>query len=434
MKNATFKYYLIISLLFIITNTKAQDTIKVMQYNLLYYGWNTSWCTSTNNNITDKDGSLKKIISFVEPDIFTVNEMGAKTSNIDHLQNSVLNVNTNKYKHATYTNYSNSGYSSIVNMLYYNSEKLTLAHEDVVTTAIRDINIYKLYYNSSDLNTKKDTAFITCIVAHLKAGSDDDDVEKRGVMIQKLMDYLNDINYSGNILMMGDFNLYKSTEPAFQTLINYDNPEIKFYDPINQIGSWHNNSYYSNYHTQSTHSENLGCPSYGGMDDRFDFILMTKKVIDGSDKIQYINGSYHALGQNGTFFNNSLLSSTSRTIPDSIVNALYNMSDHLPIITDLYVNQTHVSIKKKPSKINSFDFKLTNPVFDKLKLSFFNNHNSGKINVSIISILGKEIFNNNYLAHNSNVTIPFNSIQPGIYFVKVVDGENKCVVKKFIKK
>ncbi|MBE9468232.1 MAG: T9SS type A sorting domain-containing protein [Bacteroidetes bacterium] len=433
MKNSTFKNYIIIALLFIISNTKAQDTIKIMQYNLLYYGWNTDWCTSTNNNIEDKDASLKKIMSYVKPDIFTVNEMGAKTSNVDHLQNSVLNVNTNKYKHATYTNFSNGGYSYIVNMLYYNSEKLTLAHEDVVTTAIRDINIYKLYYNSSDLITKKDTAFITCIVAHLKAGSDADEVEKRGVMIQTLMDYLNNINYSGNILIMGDFNLYKSTEPAFQTLINYDNPEIKFYDPINQIGSWHNNSYYSNYHTQSTHSEKLGCPSYGGMDDRFDYILMTKSVIDGTNNIQYINGSYHALGQNGTFFNSSLLSSTSRTIPDSIVNALYNMSDHLPIITDLSVNQTHVSIKEN-SQINSFDFKLTNPVYDKLKLSFFNQQSTKKINVSIISILGKEIFSHNYLSHNSNIAIPFNSIQPGIYFVKVVDEKKRCVVKKFIKR
>ena len=434
MKNSTLKFYLIIALLFIITNLNAQDTIKVMQYNLLYYGWNTGWCTSENNNISDKDGYLKKIVGYVKPDIFTVNEMGAKSSNIDHLQNSVLNVNTNKYKHATYTNYSNSSYSSIVNMLYYNSEKLTLAHEDVVTTSIRDINIYKLYYNSSDLSTKRDTAYITCIVAHLKAGSDDDEVKKRGVMVQTLMDYLNDINYSGNILVMGDFNLYKSTEPAFQTLINYSNPEIRFHDPINQIGSWHNNSYYSNYHTQSTHTSGCGCPSTGGMDDRFDYILMTKPVIDGTDKIQYINGSYHALGQNGTFFNNSLLSSTSRTIPDSVVNALYNMSDHLPIITDLSVNQTHVSIKKKPLKINSFDFKLTNPVYDNLKLSVFNSSNSKKINVSIISILGKTIFSKNYLSDNETITLPVNSIQSGIYFVKVVDGEKRCVVKKFIKK
>lgn len=434
MKNSTLKNYLIIALLFIITNLNAQDTIKIMQYNLLYYGWNTSWCTSTNNNISDKDGYLRKIIGYVQPDIFTVNEMGAKSSNIDHLQKNALNINTNKYKHATFTNYSNNGFSSVVNMLYYNSEKLTLANEDVVTTSIRDINIYKLYYNSSDLSTKRDTAYITCIVAHLKAGSDDDEVEKRGVMVQTLMDYLNDINYSGNILIMGDFNLYDSSEPAFQTLTTYNNPEIRFHDPINQIGSWHNNSYYAKYHTQATHTSGCGCPSTGGMDDRFDYILMNKSVIDGTENVQYINGSYHGLGQNGTFFNKSLLSSTNRTIPDSIINALYNMSDHLPVIAKLSVNQTCVSIKNLSEK-NDFDIKLTNPVYDKLKISINSSSSSKKISVSIISILGQTIFKRIYFTNNdSEITIPFEDVQPGIYFVKVIDGEKRCVVKKFIKR
>ena len=433
-KSTLISYIIILLLLFNISNIKAQDTVKVMQYNLLYYGWTTGWCTSENNNISDKDGYLRKIIGYVKPDIFTVNEMGAKQSNIDHLQKNALNINTNKYKHATFTNYSNGGTSSIVNMLYYNSDKLTLTHQDLVTTNLRDINIYKLYYNSSDLSTKKDTAFITCIVAHLKAGSTDDDKQKRAVMVKSLMDYLNSINYSGNILMMGDFNLYDSSEPAFQTLTTYDNPEIQFHDPINEIGVWHNNSFYAKYHTQATHTSGCGCPSTGGMDDRFDYILMTKNVLDGNNKVQYINGSYHGLGQNGTFFNKSLLSSTNRTIPDSIVNALYNMSDHLPVIAKLLVNQTRVSIKNL-SKKNNFDIKLTNPVYDKLKISVNNLSNSKRISVSIISILGQTIFKRIYFTNNdSDIIIPFENVQPGIYFVKVIDGGEKCIVKKIIKK
>ena len=49
----------------------SQDTLTVMQYNLLYYGINTSWCTNSNNNINDKDEYLKKIINHVKPDIFS---------------------------------------------------------------------------------------------------------------------------------------------------------------------------------------------------------------------------------------------------------------------------------------------------------------------------------------------------------------------------
>jgi hypothetical protein len=42
-------------------NLFAQDTIKIMQYNLLNYGNTTSWCTTENNNMNDKDIYLKNM-------------------------------------------------------------------------------------------------------------------------------------------------------------------------------------------------------------------------------------------------------------------------------------------------------------------------------------------------------------------------------------
>ena len=51
------------------------ETLKVMQYNLLNYGNNTSYCTTTNNNINDKNGYIRTILTAYYPDIFTVCEM-----------------------------------------------------------------------------------------------------------------------------------------------------------------------------------------------------------------------------------------------------------------------------------------------------------------------------------------------------------------------
>ncbi len=59
-------------------------------------------------------------------------------------------------------------------------------------------------------------------------------------------------------------------------LINFSVEEYRFYDPINRVGDWHNNPSYADIHTQSTHTVYNNCASTGGMDDRFDFIMVQK--------------------------------------------------------------------------------------------------------------------------------------------------------------
>ncbi|MBZ0243756.1 MAG: hypothetical protein K8F24_11110, partial [Bacteroidales bacterium] len=56
---------------------RADDTLTVMHYNLLYCGANTSFCTNENNNLDTKNVHLKLIMNAVRPDIFTVNEISA---------------------------------------------------------------------------------------------------------------------------------------------------------------------------------------------------------------------------------------------------------------------------------------------------------------------------------------------------------------------
>ena len=100
----------------------AQDTIKMMQYNLLYYGETTSWCTSTNNDIDTKADYIADIIDHTLPDIFTVNEMGGSQYAVGHLIGNALNANgRNYYSVAAILN--NDG-SSIINMMYYDSRVL----------------------------------------------------------------------------------------------------------------------------------------------------------------------------------------------------------------------------------------------------------------------------------------------------------------------
>ena len=92
------KITLLISLIISFSALFAQnDTLKVMQYNLLNYGNNTSYCTTTNNNINDKNSYIRTILTAYYPDIFTVCEMGKSSSLPSDFVQNVLNINGTNY-------------------------------------------------------------------------------------------------------------------------------------------------------------------------------------------------------------------------------------------------------------------------------------------------------------------------------------------------
>ena len=166
----------------------AQDEIKVMQYNLLNYGNITSYCTVNNNFYGDKEPLLHTIVQYVQPDIFTVNELGSVTFVHQRILDSVMNKNSAKqYGKADYIN---TNGSNLVNMLYYNKAKLVYVSAESVQNNTRDIVLYRLYYNSPNLAIDQDTAWINCLVGHLKASQGSDNVAKRALMTSNAITYL----------------------------------------------------------------------------------------------------------------------------------------------------------------------------------------------------------------------------------------------------
>ena len=65
------------------------DTIRMMQYNLMYYTNNSgvSDCNSLSNNLDSKDVHLRTIFRHVMPDVLCVCEMGSNNSYADRLLN-----------------------------------------------------------------------------------------------------------------------------------------------------------------------------------------------------------------------------------------------------------------------------------------------------------------------------------------------------------
>lgn len=405
------KIILIIALSLLYSIVYSQDTIKVMTYNLLNYGNYTSYCTLSNNNVSNKNEYLKTIIDYTLPDILGVVEIAPDDTYIDGFRDNVLNQNgRNYYAKTPKSNYSGS---SIINMLYYDSRKMTLSFWVSLPTTYRDINIYTFYFENDALQNG-DTVYLTCIVMHLKAGNTDSDASDRTAMAQTLMNFLNNFNENTNYLVMGDFNLYSSSEGAYQQLTNHPNANIRFYDFINKSGDWSNNAYFSPYHTQSTHTTS-DCFSGGGLDDRFDFILGNINTITGAKGFKYLDSSYTTLGQDGQHFNKGLLDSpTNTTVPSNVLEALYGNSDHLPIISKFIVDNT--------LSINDYSLPINYYMLDnKLYINFINPLNTD-MSIKVLDIQGRDVFTDQIPSNMQQYVLDMNNYNKGVYLIDIFNN------------
>ena len=423
---------------FFVNNINAEDTIRVMQYNLLYYGKQTDFCTTSNNNIDNKNGHLQTIIEYTKPDIFSVNELDGEAAypvadDAQYLLDNALNVNGVDYYRKT-----ESPPTYLANIIFYNANKLVLKSSHDISFVIsgndKVFNAYKFYYNSDALETTNDTAFFYCVVAHLKAGDGSTERAQRAYETSKIMDYFENIGEEGNYLVMGDFNVYSPTEACFQNLISPDNSWYTFNDPANQIGEWSKNYNYRYHHTQSTHYSS-GCAAGGGMDDRFDFILASDYIMDGTNHFEYISDSYKAVGQDGSNYDGSLNTTSNSVVPNNVALALYNMSDHLPVYLEIKVDQN----RGEPlglSNIKNAEINVTyqNPVNNNINITIEGNIR-GEITLEIISLKGLKMYQKEISVYNQyNEMISVDRYSDGIYILNVSKGKellhsSKLVVK-----
>lgn len=397
------------------------ETLKVMQYNLLNYGNNTGYCNTTNNNISDKNGYIRTILTAYYPDIFTVCEIGRSSSLPNDFVNNVLNINgLNYWMTSPGSNTGNT--SSLINCIFYNSTKLTLVGHHVAQTYTRDIDVYDFKFK----NDESDRVTLTCVVAHLKAGTGSDNESKRKMMVENTMRYLENNYRERNVLIMGDFNLYSSSEPAYQALTNETTyPNSYFIDPLYPygVGNWNSNYNYKDYHTQSTHKDNdSDCHSSGGMDDRFDFILMSENIYGGRENIRYVGGSYNALGNDGNRFNKSINNPTNQAVSQEVANALFHNSDHIPVTMDLVVSLNE-DVNELNSNELSYDI-FPNPASSEINLRFYQN-NSGRANILLFNTLGQVVFSENIFVNDclSEHVINVENLPKGFYFLKVTNAD-----------
>lgn len=406
---------------------RAQDTIRMMQYNLMYYTNSSgiSDCNSMSNNLNNKDAHIKTIFQYVKPTVMCVCEIGSQTQYADRLLDNAINTDgIDYYLRGPLTNQSGG---SIANMIYYDSRKLTLYKSTNITTSYRDINGYTFYYNADNL-AGGDTIFTTFWIAHLKAGTGYTNENARLAQVQKLMNRISSLGLPGNYTFSGDFNVYSSEEPAYHELTEYSNSLYRFYDPVNSPGYWHSNAQFASLHTQSTHTQSADCFSTGGLDDRFDIILVSPYIYYGSDRIHIIEGSYHALGQDGMRFNGSVISPVNNSVPNDVAVALYQQSDHLPVIMDMAID-AHVGIQEH---LAGPLVRIVNPVHETLQVELQNDR-AGRYAITLFSMDGRMLaaYDEDLEEGVHRMSYPF-PYGKGAYLVQVQREKDPKTVKKVI--
>jgi hypothetical protein len=324
----------------------------------------------------------------------------------------------------------NNAGSTTVNMIYYDPLLVKLKSQDVVVDDLRDINMYKFYLNTMDLPSSADTVFFTPILAHFKAGNSPEDIEKRGASAVKLIDYLNMSYPFGNYILSGDLNLYTSGEQAWQTLTGQMTASHNFFDPVNQNGNWSGNAAFSNLHTQSTHSDNNGCHASGGMNDRFDFVLVSGDMLAGSFGIKALAETYKSFGQDGLHLDVAINASPLNTsVPPNVLEAVYGASDHLPVILDFHTNK-HLSIGENDAFL-AINFQ-ENPAKDMLKCRL--DGMRGNYTFEIVSIYGQMMYSFTKSLNQgvNTVEIPLSAMKAGMYLLRISNAKGSSLSRKFI--
>lgn len=309
-------------------------------------------------------------------DVYVLQEQSVGHTSSDaivNLLNSTYGAGT--YARAEQSTWNNYGmYSNIV----YHTGTMTLVDTAYfrASSSPRDTGRYQLrptgYGPDADLYIYN---------THYKAGTSSTDRLKRANEARVIRWHstygADELPAGANVIYAGDFNMRNSYEDA--TMSTYDGPYDNPYqymlaeeapwgssgngmgvDPIDRPGFWHDNSAFRDVHTQAPAVSPSGGLTGGGMDDRFDFQLVSANLFDG-ERMSYIGSgvgdiqatehSYRAFGNNGTHWLNNNISTGSGASP-AVLNALETASDHLPVVADYQLPAIlDVSVGAVPSRV-----------------------------------------------------------------------------------
>ena len=394
--------FIFLSLLFFSISCFAQNTVKTMFYNVLEFP------ELNPNRIT----LLQDILQDYSPDIFMVCELQSQEG-ADVILNVGLNSNGNSnYSAAPYFE-NQSGGGDLQQALFYRNDMFVLENTEIINTPVRDINKYTLLLNteSQDTNPIRIYAYVT----HLKSSQGSANQQLRLSMVEAFVNDTQQLEDDAFVLFAGDFNIYTSTEPAYLEILDQTN-SLAMADPIDTPGSWNNNEDFRAVHTQSTRtsSSGFGGGAGGGLDDRFDFIMVSQNMMTNPN-LQYKTDSYKAYGNNGNCYNNNINDINCGGLYNQIIrDALYNMSDHLPVVMELVTDQ-EIVILDVPQQQLAQPFSLKRTLVSDVLTVYSPQGDTQDDSFVVFNTLGQEILN--FKTKANTTIIDVSQLAKGVYYL-----------------
>jgi hypothetical protein len=212
------------------------------------------------------------------------------------------------------------------------------------------------------------------------------------------------------------------------------NLEARLYDPINRPGDWSGEAQFSDIHTQSTRTASLSDGgATGGLDDRFDHQMVSGFIMNDSAGIKYIPGTYHTAGQDGQHLNKAVNASPVNTAaPANVVQALYEMSDHLPVYASYQITPGYKpSSSAVPAVLLADDMQVVNPMHGVLDMYWSNGLTGRKLHLQLFSTMGQQLLDQDITVSELHQQWQVSGAQ-GLYLLYITDGNGNRMVKKLI--
>ncbi len=271
---------------------------------------------------------FQTVMDSLDADVIIVQEIQSQTG-VNNFLNYCLNASVpGEYSADLFVN----GPDTDNAIFYKNSVVDTVTHV-TIPTDVRYTMEYTVTlngYDSSDAQFK-------ILSTHLKAGSSGSDIAIREDQCEQIRAHMNDYPSGTHFIFGGDLNMYTSSEAGYQDLVGSqaDN-DGRCFDPINKPGYWHDSYTFRREHTQAPATSPSGGYTGGGMDDRYDQLLISAALQDG-DGLSYVTGSHKAFGNDGYRLNNDINNPTNQEVSQEMADALYYASDHIPLLLELQV-------------------------------------------------------------------------------------------------
>ena len=400
-----YKTFLII---FITCSLFAQEQIRIAGYNVKRYPAN-------NNHGTD----INKVLKSIKPTILLTVELDGK----DAVQQLLANALDSKYKASTEVSITwGTGNECAV---FYLDSVVTYLGSSMISADTRPIGEFKFV-----TKTTNDTFYVFGV--HLKAYPEE--TTRRLNSVNSLRNRTVKLKPTDNYVVVGDFNIFTSTEPGFQRLIDQTSSGY-FIDMLNLNGSWNSNPAFASASTYSPSS----------LKTRLDMILISQGLKDNGG-VDYVDNSFKIFGNDGNHFNKAVNSGSNAWFLNdaSIGTALLTASDHLPIYADFAVG-VPTGIEKYKTLPENFELlqNYPNPFNPETTISYKiaplnlpKGETSVHVTLKVYDILGRDVValvNEMQPAgfYNSQFSILNSQLATGLYFYQLKVG-NFVQTKKMV--